>query len=449
MLDNPIIRGEFDRITNSAKKLVSWELVATLVVDDVEIYTFPNVSGERFTANFMSDMAPYHFLVINAGISVYRDYIYPNINKLRIRLQRRSQGIENPGEIYDIKSTDYIAFVTDAQDLHKTTQQRMKQSKDEQDFENFVPITFQLIEPNLYLTMNREVSGVHEGTIQDALFTELTVELKENQNTESLAGEYYTGLRGLVKDDFDNQRHYDNIIIKTGTRLNTLTNYLQNKYGISSFGIGTFYMFGFWYVYPLFKHNRFDKKNRTLTIYDIPLQELPTIENSFIKNDNKLFILSTGKSRNENSSVKTEVNDGNGIRIVPIDEYDNGFFEADGNRVKTGASEKAREFIGKEAGHRVYNVRYHERKFTANPFPEISKLKAAQGGLYTVTWMNGDYREIYPGMPGKIFYERDGEVVSVEGTLVAVNALTTTPTSDIADRSFRQVLELTFHYREE
>lgn len=448
MIDNPLVKKEFDRITGSGNKLIVWELVATLIVDNQEIHTFPNVSGERYTANYAEDIGPYHFLIVNTGITVLRDLIYPNINKLNIRLTKRYKAAKLGSDVVETKSIDYVAFLTDAQDVNKIIQSRRNKSIEEEDFENFIPLNFQLIERNLFVNMNRDVSGVYEGRVDTCLFTQLGIELKDNQNTTALAGEKYSGLRGLKTEVFDNHREYDNIIVNN-VRLNELTSYLQNKYGISSYGIGTFYSRGFWYVSPLFKHDRFNKKQRTITIYDFPTSELPSVDKSFVKNDNKLFVLGTGTTRNINNSVSTEVNDGNGIRIIPADYYDKDFYQASGNKVTTGASKKTREFIAKESGHGIYNVKYARSKFTANPFPEISKIKAGQGGLLTVTWSHGDVNELEPFMPGKIYYEKNGELTSVEGTLIAVKALTTTASSILADNDYKQVLELTFHYREE
>lgn len=451
MLLDENIRTEVEAIANNQFMPIAWDLKAHLIVNGGEVYEFENIASEKYSADFATDCSAYHFIMTQIPITVYRDTLVPFQNSLRIRLSRTQKDAsgKSPETITEI-SDEYLAFLVNPQDINKLSLGRKDTGEKQKELGGLVPVYFQLIDEEFYYQFNKEVGGIYEGRPETVLFNRLLTTREGASSTNGLDQRSYKGIRGLDAETFQNDRIYDNIVIKGNVRLKGLTKYIQEHYGISTFGINTFWQSGMWYTYPLFKHNRFSKRARNLTIYNIPEAELPSTDKSYVVRDESLHIISTGKTKIKDESVSVAANVGTALRMTPASFYDQNFYEVGGNKVKVKGSENARTYASKKAGHGVNNVRYSDQKFNANPYPEISALNASQGGLITLSWHNADRTLLYPGMPAKIYYVKpDGMVTFVYGTLLAVMALTTTAGGTVAEDDYRTSCELTFHFKEE
>lgn len=446
MLNNPAVMEELSKISSSTLPPVTWTLTAHLIVDGVQVLTFRNVVFEKYSADFAGSVGPYHFISVQLGAVVYRDFIVPNQNKMKILLRKT---VINPvtEETIEEHSRTYLGFLPEPIDINKLAV-RNNMGTDNTDEYNLVTFPIQLVEQKLYELMNTETSSVYRGTTYNVVANQLVRELENNQQTDILKAKDFSGLRGIVAERFQNDKEYSNIVIEQGVRLKNLCRYIQTHYGISSFGVNTFFSNGLWYMFPLFKHDRYNSAKRTLTIYNVPPSEMPTMDKTFSLRDKDLFVISTGNTKIKDDSVRTEVNKGNGIRMTPISFYDNNHFDAKGNRVTPGGTKNAREFISKESGHKIYNVAYQKEKFSANPYPAISELASTQGSLLTLSWHNADIEMLCPGMPARIYYENNDELVYVDGTLLGINAVTNTANNQLAEVKYSQSAELTFHIKD-
>lgn len=446
MIDIPSIREEVKKITNKGLAPVSWTYTAHLIVDGVQVLTFRNVVLEKYSADYSGSVGPYHFIMVQLGAVTYRDFIVPNQGKMKILLRRTVLNRGDRSTVTELNKT-YLGFLPEPVDLAKMAANQ-NLTNDKLDEFNLVTFPIQLVEEELFLLMNTDTSGVYRGRTDNMVANQLLRNLQDNQEVDVLKARNFSGLRGIETETFQNNTNYQNIIVEQGIKLKNLCKYIQNKYGISSFGVNTFFSNGLWYMFPLFKHDRYETERKTITVYNIPPSEMPSIDNSFSLRGDDLFILSTGDTKFIDESIRKEVNEGNGIRITPMSFYDNNHFSVTDNKVDVKGSSKAREFISKKSEHGIYNISTNGKTFDANPYPAISNLNSSQGGLMTVSWHNCDIGLLKPGMAARIFYEGKDGLASVDGTLLGINAICRTQNEQMAESEYFMSAELTFHIKE-
>jgi hypothetical protein len=438
MLSNSAVRQEFNKIINSPAKATIWDLKAALIIDDEERFFFRDVVVEKIVMDFTKQMGDNHFITLKIGGVTYREIIEPNKHKLKMRVQRELKS-DNPHsrERGLIRSDVYEAYLTDATNLKLSSNSRSDLDRGIEEASGLLDITFQLVEPELFYLINKDTAGSYPNTDPvSVLCSQLMGTLRNRETTSGLNDKHYKGVRGLRFLPSQNDKTYKNIIVPTGTRLKSLPRMLQNRYGIYSAGIGTYYQTGYWYVYSLFDFTRFPKAERTLSIYNVPPEELPTIDTSFSVRDTNTFILSTGFSVSDNQATKAADRAGDGLKFTPSDVLEGQMFTASGNRVKPKGSETSRVIGVKKSERGVQNIRHVDGRYTDNPFPYLSKQAESKVEFVRVKWVNCDPAIVSPAMPVRVFYANGEDLEYVEGSLVGCTFTRIKATNNIADDTY-------------
>lgn len=448
MIDNPLVKAEIASIQGKKENATSWDVQATLIFDSVDQLKFRNVVSENVTGDYVSGLGDNRFITVQVSPLTYRDIIVPNKDKLFIRVEKTlKSGTKQIADRGDLKYKNYMAFLVNPIDMSMVSPIRNPDDPNLIDVQNLATIVFQLVEIDLYFQMNKETSGVYpDCTVTDVIFTQLLTELRDNASTDALVNRNYEGLRGLKSEAFDNKRKYDNIVVKTGVRLGKLTRYIQQNYGISPYGVNTYYRNGLWYMYPLYKNvERFNKEKRTMVIFNIPKQELPSVNRTFTIRGKNIIVLATGEVKAKDNALADEANLGNAVSFTSAGHLEGSLFLAQGNKAKFATS-KTNTIIGiKDSAKGTNNVRRTKNPYTVNPYPEIAEMHRTRGSVVSIDWTNSDDDLVVPGMPCRVYYEEGEELLYREGTIIGMRSNTAPSSGDFADDDYRTVTRLMIH----
>ena len=243
----------------------------------------------------------------------------------------------------------------------------------------------------------------------------------------------------------DNKKTYPDLIIPSGTLLRDLPGYLQEKSkGVYTAGIGGFFQRYHgepaWFVYPLFRLERFDEDCEKLVIYSAPQEKFPSLDQTYRKEGKVTYVVSTGVRKIIDDSRNPELNNGTGFRmsnaesmmLKPLEVKEEGL-NANRNRLNWEASDG-----GRKDQLSVAPV----RNSSANPYTEYSRVVSKNFSLVTLAWENSDPDVVYPGMPCKYVYMDKGKYTETKGIIVKCNSVTQIQGNPMMDTPHRTMTNL-------
>jgi len=290
-------------------------------------------------------------------------------------------------------------------------------------------VSFQLVNKALEQIRMISVGGIYRNvTTTDVIQTVLTNESKKID---------VEGVRMPVGVDIvegTNTEVRDHVVIPHGMPLVQLPEYIHRHCGgVYSSGFGYYLQGDYWYVYPCYDTTRFQKTMNTMTIINIPKNKLPNIERTYQERGTSLMVLATGEVKLKDDSEEQQLNHGNGVRFADANNFMSGFTDTVDNKTVVSRGANNSEFISVPRLNGNNNVQLSSNPITANPFMEYSKLARRQGNIVTLTWENSQPSLIYPGMPIKLLYMEDDDVVTVYGILLKAHSFVQTKGQGITD----------------
>ena len=355
-------------------------------------------------------------VIIPAGDFVYD--IYPHRQDLKVVLRRESTAREEGLEMApDIDAQQLRATLMDDQSITVEGLLNTAHSKNALNLTEILTLRFQLLDLALERIRLHSVGGLfRDATPAQVLEYTLTtvsggLDLDETNQ-----------IKGVEMVESPNKDPHRQIIIPHGTRFPQLPTYLHQKVGgIYPTGMGVYLFKNHWYVYPLYDLTRFDQSVKTLTLINVPKNQMPGIERTFRKTPHQVIALITGDVKHMDRSESMLMNLGNGVRYFDarrtVDAYAD---TANGdNKAVVVRGENNNEFVTDERSSGLNNIQMSDARITSNKFAELSKLARRAGSEIQCVWENSDMGEIYPGMPVKYLYIKDDQIQELKGVVLA------------------------------
>jgi hypothetical protein len=215
-----------------------------------------------------------------------------------------------------------------------------------------------------------------------------------------------------------NKEKRDHIVIPQGMPLLDVPNYIQdNCGGVYNSSLNCFCIGDKIFVYPIYQTDRFEDEKKTLTVIKLPKEFMPQVERTFRKDGEALFVLGLSDSLYKDISFAKKLNEGNGVRHADSRKFLNKFVENKDNKTKVKRKENNSEYKSEDLLDQDF-VTLSNKKINSNPFRERSKLAVRSGGTYTFQWPNSQPELLYPGMPARVLYEEDGEIMELRGVIL-------------------------------
>lgn len=228
---------------------------------------------------------------------------------------------------------------------------------------------------------------------------------------------------GIELDTPDNTEEQSDILIPDGTLISNFPTWCQEKgCGVYATSIGTFFQRfndkNLWFVYPIYRFNKFDTAKKKLVIFNIPQGRYDGADKSYKVEGDVVKIVSSNGSNIKDEAGNSELNKGFGFRMVnakaimskPVD-IENGV--ATFNRAQTVT----------EVGHKARKDELQYApvvKPSANNFHEYSKIFPSHSIHLQCQWENADPKYLFPGMAVKYIYFSHGKYVELKGCLTGV-----------------------------
>lgn len=347
-------------------------------------------------------------IVLDIQPGVYFNKVLPNKDNLKLEL-RELQGISQRVRTFTLVPLNTSKPNSAGNSSHSANMSAL-------DATHFVSYQFQLIDPGYAILKNKEASDIHllanleEALVGSLLSNSTGVKLPEPDNFKGVE----------IETPLTNVKRYRQIDIPQGTRLIDLPEILQTdpRYGIYNKGLGSYYIKGIWYVYPLYGLGRYNTAEFVLNVYRIPEDIMPTMENTYYVNDKSVTVLGLGKGENLDDRDITRQNKGVGKRVMMADSLngDSGYYYANGTAITTESD----VMVGFKTTERGDGNEFIPLDLTPsnNYCDPMSQAAMNDGEFITVQWHNSDVDLLRPGMPVKYYYMKDDVIAIKEGTLV-------------------------------
>jgi len=349
------------------------------------------------------------------GGGQYAYHVYPYLSQLEITLYKVPVVEVGGGVDMDPSQSErYVATLL--KPFNPAVEANAMNQPDEYslDLTNLLEVDFQLVTKPVEQFRMRSYGGIFRNqTVEDVIKHVLTDQSKQVETDQNQVPV------GVDMVSANNTAKRDHIVIPHGTRFVDVPGYINAKCGgVYNSGFAYYFHADHWYVFPPYNNANFDTNPRTATIVNVPSNRMPGIERTYRKVGNNLTILATGDTNLFNSSEKSILNEGNGVRFADANQFMENFVKTKDNKTVAGRGGNNSEFttISRENG--LNNVLTSENRITANPFTEYSKLAARDGILVALSWEHSNPQEIYPGMPVRILYLDTDEIKTVYGLII-------------------------------
>jgi hypothetical protein len=358
---------------------------------------------------------------IAAGDFVYD--IYANRQNLLVTLSRegRLRGADASTLTPDIGSQQFRATLLDEHTSSMTVEglRNAAHSKQALNTIDILTVKFQICDLALERIRLHSVGGIFNDTTPSEVLNYVLTSVSTQLGLDDS-----NAIQGVEMVDSPNTDKYKHIVIPHGTKFPDVPMFLHHKVGgLYPTGMGLYLFRQSWYVYPLYDLTRFESTLKTLTLINLPTNQLPNVEWTYRRTANQIIALVTGNVKHFDLSESKLLNEGNGVRYLDARQVVDGFADTDQGENKAVVTRAANnnEFVTDERLSGLNNVVTSGVRITANKFSELSKLAKRTGAEIQCIWENSDMGAIYPGMPVKYLYIKEDRVHELFGIVLGAD----------------------------
>lgn len=360
-------------------------------------------------------------IMIAAGDFVYD--IFPNRQNLVVTLSKEGRLRETDEPVFspDIETEQFRAILLDEHSSSMTVEGLLNvaHSRAALNTIDILKIELQLLDFALERCRFHTVGGIFMDVVPAEILKYAFTTVSQNMDLDERSI-----VKGMDMVDSPNTDKYKQVVIPHGTKFFDLPKFVQSRVGgIYPTGLGVYLFRQIWYVYPLYDLTRFDNSIKTLTLINIPKNQLPGIEWTFRKTANQVIALVTGDVKHLDRTEAKIANEGNGVRWLDARRVIDGFADtsAGENKATVMRAENNNEFVIEQRDSGLNNIVVSPNRVTANKFAEASMLAQRTGAEIQCLWENSDMGAIFPGMPVKYLYIKDERVHELKGIVLGAD----------------------------
>lgn len=371
---------------------------------------------------------------LSMGDYVYR--VYPNRNKLEISIRiislksvSQERVMEEPIFIdkYDTK-------------LDPSCLPRIQMSDYEQiDIETLnatemVDLTIPLFEKSIVKSKVVTVQGVHSGTVSSVI--------------ESVLKSGSVDVDGVQMVPADNTESKKHIIFSEGVHLTAVPTYLQQKMGgVYDHSIGN-YLQRYnnkknWYVYPLYKTDRFNGSDERVIFYGIPEDKYLEAENTYKKVGSTLKVVVAGQKQFFDNSDISYLEDGAGFTRTKAEPFLKKPVEISNGQVIGSADSLNQQWDVDDDKNELKYRRRASAAISVNPYHEKSTYMQKKASRIDFNWNNSRADLIYPGMPCKYVYMTPEGISEYLGVILSVHQYTSLQGNPSSSTTYKSTCAIT------
>lgn len=371
-------------------------------------------------ADFISKFTTDFDIMTMVALVDYRYKIYPNRDNLKALVQwfpieASSNKYLSPKPIY---SDTYRALLYDNDDgaTQAGSPVAAKQETNSLDEERVIKVA--LVEQASEALSYKNAQGTFRETDnQNILAGFIAFQIKQEAANNPVA---QVALEVHPIDDVVEKRSA--ITIPIHTRLVDVPEFLQTKEGgLYSNGLGSFIQRSTWWIYPVFDTSRFTKTTRRLKIIQMSGPYAPTSENTWEYVNGELTVVCTSSSKMQDISTSAQINKGTGTRFIKASEMFDNTTQGDPNKEHFNQEGIMAEFQTDKRADGNNIAMFSETAITDNIVNEYAKIAFRKGQIFITIWQRSMARLVYPGMPLRLYYDKDGQTVVYDGVVMQID----------------------------
>jgi len=416
-------------IMKDAKPFILPSITAILhtVDKDINITHFINLRVESNFNNNITDLIYVEFVI---GLGMFKELIFNNKDKLEMTILLENDYIKNANTVssgykskFNKNNRYKFILINSFKDSNKSSQDAFDPA--ELDKQEIVTIKGQLVDPLLLALKNIFISGCYHdvslNSLVKAIFNRELTKVK-------VLGRPLSYRLNVV--DFDNTEVYRNIKIDPFTKLIKLPYTLQNdSYGIYNNGIGLYFTNmretdKFKYdinIYPLFDFNLFNtiEKRAKLIFYNPKIDSLGVNEYNFLYRHGIYKTIVTDIEFKEELE-KDRFKNGTGlIESFSTNTTNTDMFDITDDTISyfDSAAYSIINYNNEIADYSSFN----NTNLDANTYRHQSSINKNKGRIGVMKFPKLNPENIYPYMPFKYVFLKNGKVMETTGTIQQVS----------------------------
>lgn len=435
-IDQTPMFQEASEIMASGRTTANYGWRARLKCGDEEL-TPLFVQAVNSGRNYLQDLSEVATTTLLFGLGDFARVIYPNRTRLelvlvRVPFEEKGSAVEVED---DLLTQTYSCFLLGSAASPVVAQGSEANDREALNNTQIVDVHLQLLTKPVELLRTVVVGGSHRTTkVEDVVKTLIT------NGMRSIGKDDAKAMAGIDMVPADNKDVKGHVVITQGTQLVDVPDLIQKRYGVYSSGLGSFIQNKNWYIFPTFNTGLYSTRKRTATALVLPKRKFNGIERTFTNTVDTLSILVTGETMFKDDAGTNFANGGNGVRFADATRLFEETVPGGTHNASFRRGNANSEFRIAEGPNGINLAALSGNRITSNPFAEMSRLAASNGGIVRLTWQHCDIELLFPGMPFKVIYSDSNEIKTVYGVLHSVKYVSHRVSGFGSDRFLNQAV---------
>jgi len=305
-------------------------------------------------------------------------------------------------------------------------------------------VTFQLLSEAAFNLRLREVGGIFQSVTAASVLKHLlaTTRLVDKfSESDSVAT--------VTVDANVSTRVFNSIKLPEGLPFLAMADYLQDKYGLFSQGMGCFLKDRSWYVFAPFGLAKQTTDVFRLVVFNAPSGKYRSLDRNLKIVGKTMTVVATGFTNQAKNSDKEAMDGGTGVRYGHLRAIDSGTSSSDEtvDPTRTPANYMT-EYRSSTYNNPYQKTATSKHRFSDNPLKESSNLARRGGDIVTVVWEQGTMDLLVPGMPVTFHYGKNGKIQTKKGTLIGAEMTSNIPLGGLIEPKHHTTVKLTMFLKE-
>lgn len=400
--------GRLQNIANvhiaQAAGLPAIEYVPIITVRGTVISVFKTLSIIH-ASNFAQDLTTITHLTVMIPLSQQRVLTSSADGDLSVKILMRTMNKKTVAKL------DYRGIVVNN---HDPDMESPTIFLGESDQKALAVVTLELMDESMWFLRCRQVGGIYHETDGLSVVRALLADTLPT-------GDAPEGQLVGVEYEEEEQQPYRDILIPDSESFLSVFDYLQNRYGVYSQGLGVFLYKHRWYIFQPWDSKKFSSAKNKLVIINLPKEKAAYLNKTCHIDGDVIYLICGGDVHTFEDKDSLALNQGTGYRVGSIRALDgraSSFSSGDVSATTSDTFVSAADPTQYPGG--VVNAPIDPNQhFSDTDKPQRSKLAAAKGTLTATTWNASTYGLLRPGMAVKYIYANNYGVYTRYGTLVA------------------------------
>lgn len=374
-----------------------------------------------FIGNFEKGFCDHVNCTLTVGMGLWLKVLSPHREQLRIYLTRERL-LRQGGEVDPESDPLILTFkplFKDNAEAHDVVGETLKLTRTELDMRGILTLDIDLLDAVSEFIQSAPCGGTY----------------RKHTTAEVMQGIFAIACEGVTQDgepvkigqviaDRTNEEKREHITVQAGFPLVHLPTLLQQKMGgIWPTGCSRYMYNRKWYFFPPYDTTRVERERVTLTIVRVPEIFGTGVKHTYLQDGDQLKLIAASDNQIKDMTQTNFLQQGDGVRFAKASAVmSNDWMEVKDNKAIARRSKTNTEVRIKADGQTDHRTMNASTTFTDNPYREYSELAARRGQLLSFSWSYADHTLITPGMPCRVLYEDNSEIVELHGVVVGRSA---------------------------